>query len=100
VESDAVTAMSDETTYTVPEEVLAAHLEGEAVLLHMETKDYFRLNATAAVVWKGLERGLDRAGLLDALLEQFDVEREAAAAELDRLLGELTARKLIVPRAA
>lgn len=95
-----MTAMSDETTYTVPEEVLAAHLEGEAVLLHMETKDYFRLNATAAVVWKGLERGLDRAGLLDALLEQFDVEREAASAELDRLLGELTARKLIVPRAA
>ena len=30
--------MSDGTRYSVPGEVLAAHLEGEAVLLHMETK--------------------------------------------------------------
>ena len=38
--------------YTASPEVLAAHLEGEAVLLHMDTKDYFRLNDTAAWVWR------------------------------------------------
>jgi hypothetical protein len=78
--------------YSVPSDVLAAHLEGEAVLLHMDTKDYFRLNATAACVWKGLERGLDRAGLVEALCAGFEVE-------LERLLGELESRHLIVPAA-
>jgi hypothetical protein len=88
--------MSDTSKYSVPDDVLAAHLEGEAVLLNMDTKDYFRLNATAAVVWKGLERGLDREGLLGELCTQFDVERDVASTELDRLLGELSQRGLIV----
>jgi hypothetical protein len=86
-------------SYAVPDEVLTAHLEGEAVLLHMDTKNYFRLNATAAVLWKGLERGLDREALLDELLAQFEVDRPTAAAELDRLLGELAARGLLAPGA-
>ena len=84
-------------SYAVPDEVLTAHLEGEAVLLHMDTKNYFRLNSTAAVLWKGLERGLDREALLDELLAQFEVDRPTAAAELDRLLGELAARGLLAP---
>jgi coenzyme PQQ synthesis protein D (PqqD) len=89
-----------EKRYAVPDEVLAAHLEGEAVLLHMDTKDYFRLNATAACAWKGLERGLDREALVAELVAQFEVEPAEAAAELDRLLGELERRRLIVEAAA
>ena len=88
--------MSEATKYTVPADVLAAHLEGEAVLLNMETKDYFRLNETAAVVWKGLERGMDRQALLGELMEKFEVEPGVAAEELDRLLDELAARGLVV----
>jgi hypothetical protein len=87
--------MSDSTRYGVPGDVLAAHLEGEAVLLHMDTKEYFRLNATAACVWKGLERGLDRQGLVDELCANFEVEPGLAAEELDRLLGELRQRHLL-----
>lgn len=83
--------------YAVPDEVLTAHLEGEAVLLHMDTKNYFRLNATAALLWKGLERGHDREQLLDGLLAEFEVDRPTASAELDRLLAELAARGLVVP---
>ena len=89
-----------EKRYVVRDEVLAAHLEGEAVLLHMLTKDYFRLNATAACAWKGLERGLDREALVAELVTQFEVEPAEAAAELDRLLGELERRRLIVEAAA
>jgi hypothetical protein len=91
--------MSDETRYTVPADVLAAHLEGEAVLLHMDTKDYFRLNATAACVWKGLERGLGRQALVEELCANFEVEPGPAAAELDRLLAELEQRRLVVAEA-
>jgi len=91
--------MSDSRQYTVPGDVLAAHLEGEAVLLNMDTKDYFRLNATAACVWKGLERGMDHQALVTELCASFEVEPHEAAAELDRLLGELEQRRLIVAAA-
>jgi hypothetical protein len=77
------------------EDVLTAHLEGEAVLLHMETKNYHRLNATAALMWKGLERGLSPEAVLDEVLARYDVDRATAAAELDRLLAELGQRGLV-----
>ncbi len=85
-----------EPTWRVPDDVLTAHLEGEAVLLHMETKDYFRLNETAAVVWKALERGKDRTAIVAELVEGFDVDAAEAAEELDRLLAELAGRGLVV----
>jgi hypothetical protein len=85
--------------YTASPEVLAAHLEGEAVLLHMESKDYFRLNDTAAWVWRGLERGLDRDALIASLLERYEVSAEEAAAQLDGLLADLSQRGLITAAA-
>jgi hypothetical protein len=84
------------TRYTIPDDVLSAHLEGEAVLLNVETKHYYRLNDTAAHVFEGLERGLDRDALLADLRATFDVAPDVAAAELDRLLGELVERGLVV----
>jgi hypothetical protein len=89
--------MTEIPTHRVPEDVLAAHLEGEAVLLHMDTKNYYRLNATAAHVFRGLERGLGRDALLDGLCAEFEVEREVAAVELDRLMDELGTRGLVAP---
>ena len=86
--------------YTASPDVLAAHLEGEAVLLHMETKDYFRLNDTAAWIWKGLERGLDREALVASLLERYEVTPADAAAELDALLSDLAERGLITAQPA
>jgi hypothetical protein len=65
----------------------------------METKDYFRLNATAACVWKGLERGLDREGLVNELCTHFDVDAAQAEQALEELLGQLEQRRLIVAAA-
>ena len=83
--------------YIVPEDVMAAHLAGEAVLLDVETKRYYRLNATAAHVWKGLERGMTRDALLEDLVASFEVDPPVAEAELDRLLAELSQRQLVRP---
>lgn len=87
--------METEAGYTIPDTVLAAHLEGEAVLLDMESKHYFRLNGTGAFIWKSLERGSTRAEIVAELTEAFVVEAEVAAAEFDRLLAELAESGLI-----
>lgn len=87
--------MADTPMHRVPDDVLAAHLDGEAVLLHMDTKNYYRLNATAAHVFRGLERGLGREALLDDLCAEFEVERGVAAESLDQLLADLAARGLV-----
>jgi hypothetical protein len=88
--------MSSGATYSPSTDAIAAQLEGEAVLLHLGTKRYFRLNETAAQVWAALEAGVaDPRGLTDWLCERFDVAPEVAGAEVVRLLGELEARGLV-----
>jgi hypothetical protein len=81
--------------YAIPEEVLTAHLSGEAVLLHVGTKRYFRLNATAACIWRGLERGVAREQIVDELCARFDVTRPEADAAFGRQVAELRDRELI-----
>lgn len=79
----------------VSPDVLTAHLEGEAVLLHLETKQYYRLNETGAAIWKGLERGLDLPAIVSALKGEFDVGEDAARVEVQRVLVALRERGLL-----
>ncbi|PYO44917.1 MAG: PqqD family protein [Gemmatimonadetes bacterium] len=79
----------------IPDHVLAAHLQGEAVLLDLETKRYYRLNETAAHIWKGLEQSLAPDQITDILVAEFDVDPVTARAALDRALEDLRARGLV-----
>jgi len=88
--------MSADLPPTIRPDILTAHLQGEAVLLDLNTKRYYRLNATAARVWKALEEQLAPPRIVDALLADFDVDRATAEAELTRVLGDLRARGLLV----
>ena len=79
----------------VAKNVYAAQLAGEAVILHLDTKRYYRLNATGAEVWKGIEAGESREVLVERLVREFTVEREVAAAEVDLLVERLREAHLI-----
>ena len=87
--------MEQSANYTVSTDVLTAHLEDEAVLLHMDTKRYYRLNATAAAIWRGLEQGRTRAQLLEELCHRFDVTEAQASPELDRVILDLVDKGLL-----
>ncbi|MGH7591446.1 MAG: PqqD family protein [Gemmatimonadales bacterium] len=78
-------------------DVLTAHLEWEAVLLHLGTKAYFKLNATAAAIWKGIEAEEDENTLLARLVRDFVVEPEEARAELRRTVTDLRERGMLLP---
>lgn len=76
-------------------DVLTAHLAGEAVLLNLADKSYYRLNETAAFVWSEIEKGSDREAILARILDKYDIAADQAANELDTVLGDLIARKLV-----
>jgi hypothetical protein len=79
----------------IPDNVLTAQLEGEAVLLDLQTKSYYRLNATAARIWKGVEDRLEPSQIVNVLMEEFAVARATAHAETERTLSDLRARGLL-----
>jgi hypothetical protein len=81
--------------YIPAPDVLVAHLSGEAVLLDLRDKNYYRLNETAAVVWKAIENGSARAQILRTVLEEFDVSEAQAEIEVGRLVADFAERGLI-----
>jgi hypothetical protein len=80
----------------IPSEVLAAHLGDDAVLLDLNAKRYYRLNETAASVFKAVESGEGRNGAIARLLAEFDVDEAEATRAVDALMNELASRGLVV----
>jgi hypothetical protein len=68
----------------------------EVIAIHLPTGLYFSIENVAATIWTGIKAGLDFAQLLQSVVSTYDVSSETAAADLESLLKELVAEKLIV----
>ena len=68
---------------------------GDVVLLHLDTKQYYSLNKTGAIVWKLIERSTPLAAITQALFKRFDVTPETADETVRQLIQELKTHKLI-----
>lgn len=88
--------MPIQDSITIPKHVLSESLNDETVLLNLDTGMYFGLSPVATRFWKLLGEGLTREQSQTLLLDEFDVEAAALNADLDSLLDELEARKLIL----
>jgi hypothetical protein len=102
VDRDAATDAEDQET--VPPapgsirpdpNVLAKRVDEEIVLVHLESNRVYELNRTAAFLWDALGTGSTRAEVEARLAQEFDVEREELAREVDALLRRLTSEQLI-----
>jgi hypothetical protein len=83
---------------TVPEAVLSRELQGETVLLNLDTGVYFGLDEVGTAMWRALRDGGRIRAAIDALLPAYDVERATLEADLLQLADTMLARGLIVRR--
>ncbi|HEX3868219.1 MAG TPA: PqqD family protein [Gemmatimonadaceae bacterium] len=75
--------------------MLCTYLGDEAVLLHVGTKRYYRLNATGADIWRAIVSGRSRAQIVEEICAAYDVPANVARAQVTDLLDILAARKLL-----
>ena len=74
---------------------LSRELQGETVLLHMDSGEYFGLDETATRIWQLIVEKGDLHAVEAAMLEEFDVDRTALSNDLTRVIDELLAKRLI-----
>lgn len=70
--------------------------DGTAVLLHLDTKFYYTLNPTGVAVWKqlaGARTPVD--GIVEHIVAEFEVEADAARADVLQMLANLLDEGLI-----
>ena len=75
-------------TFIPSKDAVFRDLDGEAVILHLDSGTYFGLNAVGTRIWQLMERD----GLLTAVLDDLRTEYDASPDVLERDLLELVAR--------
>ena len=75
--------------------VVSRSLDEERVLVHVETNWIFTLNRTAARFWELAGEGLERGEIERRLRAEFEVGEAELAGEVDRLVAQLVAERLI-----
>jgi hypothetical protein len=82
------------------DDVVFTDLDGvEGVLVDLDTKHYFQLNATASLIWRGLARGLDAERIAAELTAEYDVTLEHARGSVDAAIRAFVTHRLVRPPA-
>jgi hypothetical protein len=79
----------------VPKHVLVRHLDGESVMLNLETEKYFGLDATGTRMWQLVTAAPSVDAAYVQLLEEFEVEPELLRTNLTELLSRLLENGLL-----
>ena len=79
-------------------ECAAKVLDGEAVIINLLNGTYYSLDKAGAVVWELAADGGTIAEIVGGLTSRYDVDATRAQSDVERLISELVAERLLVPR--
>lgn len=88
-------AISDSARVVASDDAVVREVNGEAVLLHLTTSQYHVLDATSTEMWHALLEADSFAAALDAIYDEFDVERPRLREDLEGFVRELAERGLV-----
>jgi hypothetical protein len=71
-------------------------VDGETLLLDLETSLYLSVNPSATVLWRLLAEGSTRDALIQALRDAYELDEARATEDVDAFLADCRARKFLV----
>ena len=74
---------------TFAETVFAQEVDGEMVLLDMESENYFGLDEVGTAIWQEMQEKETLKEVFEALLEQYEVEEEVLEKDLSDFVEKL-----------
>ena len=88
-------ALAADATLTVNPQAVACDLEGEVVILDLDSGVYFGLNTVGRDIWNLIQVERTVEQIVQHLLTQYDVERARCEAEVTSLLQSMAERGLV-----
>lgn len=82
--------------YQAIKEHLCCELNGEAVLLSLKNGKYYGLNPVASRIWELIQTPLSTNEIQNAILLEYEVEREMCEQEISVFLKQMAAEELII----
>ena len=88
-------ALQTDTVIQVSPRVLCKVLENEAVLLDLQSGEYFGLNEVGCRIWQLIPAQGSLGAIRNCLVEEYDVSTDQAWHDLEILIAELMQRGLV-----
>jgi Coenzyme PQQ synthesis protein D (PqqD) len=89
------TAISLDSIVSVAPDQIFCELDGEAAILNLASGAYHGLDSIGAAIWNLLASPIVVGAIVDAIVAEYDVERDRCERDLMILLGQLEERGLI-----
>ena len=80
---------------TIPAQVMARQVGDETVILDLAGGTYYGLDPVGARIWQLMGEGKTLGEICDAMLDEYDVTREALERDVVDLADKLLEQKLI-----
>jgi hypothetical protein len=87
--------MTDKTILRRRDEIVTASMDGETVMMSIETGKYYNLGAIGGGIWALLDTEKSFAQIIDALTEKYEVDRAQCEADTAVFLEQLGAQGLL-----
>lgn len=82
-------AIHFDSRITIPECILVRELDGESVLLNLDTERYFGLDETGTRMWAALTTSESIEEAFEKLVDEYDVDSELLRRDLNELIEKL-----------
>lgn len=90
--------VSLDSRVSVSGDAVFRELEGEAVIVHLDSGMYYGLDPVGTRLWQLIDTLGQLQPVFDAALEEFEVEPERLQHDLLQLVSELASHQLVVVR--
>jgi Coenzyme PQQ synthesis protein D (PqqD) len=85
--------------YRIPDDVLHRVVQTDTVILNAATNAYVSLNGSAGRIWELFGAGHTADEVQAMMVDEFDVETDVVAADVEATLQSLLQRGLLEPSA-
>jgi len=80
---------------TFAETVFAQEVDGEMVLLDMESENYFGLDEVGTAIWQAMQEKETLKEVFEVLLDQYEVEADMLENDLSEFVNKLVESGLV-----
>jgi hypothetical protein len=92
--SDTLT-IDDATTLARPGNLVASEIDGEMVILNVDSGHFFQLNQVGSRIWEALETPVTTGALCRAMEDRFEVDEATCRSDLVEFIGLLSQHGLV-----
>lgn len=86
--------LTDSTEVVAADDCLSTTVDGESVILHMDSDKYYGFNEVGTYVWESIQEPQTIGVVCQDVTEEYDVEYDQCRADVEDLIRDLVDKHL------